>query len=116
LQEEPFILPDLPAHSSSRITNLTIPFAASTFASLLQPHAHITPCHVVGLSAGGLVALELAKARPELVQSLFVTGVGGLAEKRWLMAMVPYVLFLVVRLQSMLPDSLNDYMLRRMGR
>jgi hypothetical protein len=27
------------------------------------------------------VALELAKARPELVQSLFVTGVGGFAEK-----------------------------------
>jgi hypothetical protein len=31
------------------------------------------------------------------------------------MAVAPYVLFLMVRLQSVLPDTLNDYMLRRMG-
>jgi pimeloyl-ACP methyl ester carboxylesterase len=61
------------------------------------------------------VALELAKAHPELVQSLFVTGVGGFARRHWLMAMAPYVLFPMVRLQSVLPDPLNDYMLGRMG-
>jgi hypothetical protein len=61
------------------------------------------------------VALELARAHPKLVQGLFVTGVGGFAGRRWLMAMAPYVLFPMVRLQNVLPASLNDYLLRRMG-
>jgi pimeloyl-ACP methyl ester carboxylesterase len=110
------LIPDLPAHSSStHITPFTIPYAASLVASLLESHAHSTPCHVVGLSAGGFVALALAKARPELVQSLFVTGVGGIAARRWLMAAAPYLVTAIVKLQSVLPEFLNDYIMRKMG-
>jgi pimeloyl-ACP methyl ester carboxylesterase len=109
------LVPDLPAHSSSAdITPFTIAHAASLVASLLDSHARSTPCHVVGLSAGGFVALGLAKARPELVQSLFVTGVGGAAARRWLMAAAPYVVTAAVTLQSVLPDALNDFMVRKM--
>ena len=61
------------------------------------------------------MALALAKTHPELVRSLFVTGVGGVAKRRWLMAAAPYLVTAVVKLQSLLPDFLNDYILRKMG-
>src|SRR5256885_1364514 len=64
------LTPDLPAHSSSQVTTFTISPAASLVASLIKSHAHSIPCHVVGLSAGGFVALVLAKAHPQLVQTL----------------------------------------------
>lgn len=81
------LIPDLPAHSSSPdIIPFTIPHAASLVAALLKSHAKSTPCHVVGLSLGGFIAIALANAHPELVQSLPITGVGGVAEKNgsWL--------------------------------
>lgn len=110
------LVPDLPSHSSSaEIAPFVIPYAASLVASLLISHARSTPCHVVGLSAGGFVALELAKSYPELVQTLFVTGVGGIAQRRWLMAAAPYMLTAVVKVQSVLPDVLNKYMAGKMG-
>jgi pimeloyl-ACP methyl ester carboxylesterase len=110
------LVPDLPAHSSSPdITPFTIPHAASLVASLLQSPAKSTPCHVVGLSLGGFIAIALANAHPELVQSLFVTGVGGVAEKGWLMAAALYMVTAMAKLQSVLPDLVNDYVIPKMG-
>jgi pimeloyl-ACP methyl ester carboxylesterase len=110
------LIPDLPAHSSSPdIIPFTIPHAASLVAALLKSHAKSTPCHVVGLSLGGFIAIALANAHPELVQSLFITGVGGVAEKKWLLAAAPYVVTAVVKVQSVLPEFVNDYVIRKMG-
>jgi pimeloyl-ACP methyl ester carboxylesterase len=116
LSSHHLFVPDLPAHASSPdITPFTIPHAASLIASLLKSHAKSTPCHVLALSLGGFIAIALANAHPELVQSLFVTGVGGVAEKGWLMAAVPYMVTAMVKLQSVLPDLVNDYVIRKMG-
>ena len=67
------------------------------------------------MSAGGFVALELAKSRPDLVQSLFVTGAAGFAGRNWLMTAAPYMVTVMVKLQSMLPNALNSFVVRKMG-
>ena len=41
-------------------------------AELIQNQAQIRRALVVGLSAGGFVAVELAKRHPELLMSLFL--------------------------------------------
>jgi 3-oxoadipate enol-lactonase len=51
---------------------------ATDMAELLQGLA-AAPAHVVGLSLGGMVALELALSRPDLVRSLVVINSGPAA-------------------------------------
>lgn len=66
---------DLPRHSqSAEIQPFTLSSAADHVADLIRKKAQRCRAHVVGLSAGGFVAMELAKRHPELVESLFVTG------------------------------------------
>jgi 3-oxoadipate enol-lactonase len=71
------IAADLRGHGGSskprgryRITRL-----AADMAELLQGLA-ATPAHVVGLSLGGMVALELALGHPDLVRSLVIINSG----------------------------------------
>jgi pimeloyl-ACP methyl ester carboxylesterase len=43
----------------------------------------LAPCHVVGLSMGGFVAMRLATRRPELVRSLVLLETSADPEPRW---------------------------------
>jgi pimeloyl-ACP methyl ester carboxylesterase len=57
-------------------------------AALLIESLRIGPCHVVGLSLGGMVAFELALAAPRLVRSLVIVNSGPevvprTARERW---------------------------------
>lgn len=63
--------------------------AADDVAAVIRQRALDGRAHVVGLSLGGFVALQLLRRHPELVRSCFVTGVAaaGLAGwERWLIA------------------------------
>ncbi|KAF7554376.1 hypothetical protein G7Z17_g2970 [Cylindrodendrum hubeiense] len=66
---------DMCGHSgSSGIRPATIPAQAEHVAALIQSKAHGGTAHVVGLSMGGFVTVELARTYPQVVRSAFATG------------------------------------------
>lgn len=75
LKEYHIIVPDLPKHSQSReIGPFSLSLAAYSVATLIKNHAHDGKAHVVGLSLGGFVTMEVVHRHPALVSSAFVTG------------------------------------------
>jgi pimeloyl-ACP methyl ester carboxylesterase len=69
------ILVDLPGHSSSKhILPLTLENAANAVSHLISTKVDGRKAHIVGLSLGGYVGLDLARRYPEQVLSLFCTG------------------------------------------
>lgn len=73
------VVVDLPGFGSSGCPELDRPFpqvAAEAVGRLLDRLA-IGPAHVLGNSMGAFVAVELALARPELVDRLVLMGFGG---------------------------------------
>jgi pimeloyl-ACP methyl ester carboxylesterase len=70
------LVPDLPEHGRSlAVAPFTIRDSAERLAALVRDRAHGGRAHVVGLSLGGQVGLQLAATAPERVASLLVTGV-----------------------------------------
>lgn len=67
------ILPDLPGHGKS----VSTPWKslADTTDLIAQHVINNRKVHIVGISLGGHVALEIAKRDPEKVLSLFITGI-----------------------------------------
>jgi len=68
---------------------LTIPEVAADAAALIEA-LEVGPCHFVGNSMGGFVALHLAVARPDLLLTATVLGSSGEAEGK-LAAFAPLV-------------------------
>ncbi|KAK7413600.1 hypothetical protein QQX98_007535 [Neonectria punicea] len=69
------IVPDLPQHSRSKaIRPFSLGLAADKVASLIKRYAHGGTAHVVGLSLGGFVAMDLIRRHATLVDSAFVAG------------------------------------------
>lgn len=65
------IVVDLNGHSnSSKILPVLLPASTDCVADLITRHAHGGKAHVVGLSMGGFIALELGRCYPELVHSV----------------------------------------------
>ncbi|KIW99480.1 uncharacterized protein Z518_11219 [Rhinocladiella mackenziei CBS 650.93] len=75
LSDHHLLAVDLPRHSrSAHVRPFQLPAAAEHVAEVIRTQAQNCRAHVVGLSGGGFVALELSKRHPDLVESLFVTG------------------------------------------
>jgi pimeloyl-ACP methyl ester carboxylesterase len=69
------IAPDLPGHGDSRgIRWKNRAATAELVAALIQSEATAGRAHVVGLSLGGSVALELLATRPDLLDHVVVDG------------------------------------------
>jgi pimeloyl-ACP methyl ester carboxylesterase len=70
---------DLPGHGASAFRPwVSLSDTAAAVAELVLRQAYHAQAHLVGLSLGGYVALEVAAARPDLVPSVTVTGVNVL--------------------------------------
>ncbi|KAJ6038596.1 alpha/beta-hydrolase [Penicillium canescens] len=68
-------LVDLPGHSASReFLPLTLDNAVDALARLIKTKVPGGKTHLVGLSMGGFMILELARRHPELLLSLWCTG------------------------------------------
>lgn len=68
------LVPDLPEHGRSRaITPFTMADAARRVAQLIEQRASGGRAHVVGLSLGAQVVVELLNQRPELVEGAFIS-------------------------------------------
>lgn len=76
------LVPDLPGHGKSR----SLPWrsrahAAALVASLIEAEAAGGRAHVVGLSLGGSVALELLATRPDILDRVIVDGCAALPSR-----------------------------------
>jgi pimeloyl-ACP methyl ester carboxylesterase len=80
-------LVDLPAHSRSREIPFSFDNAVSGLARLIEVQVNSKQAHIVGLSLGGFVGLELARRRADLVRSLWCTGCAPFSGvRRWAMS------------------------------
>ncbi|KAK7992731.1 Alpha/Beta hydrolase protein [Apiospora saccharicola] len=79
LSEYHLMIPDLPQHSRSRhVKPFSFELAADLIADLIRTHAHDGKAHLVGMSTGGYIALEMVRRHPDVVQSAYVSGVSYL--------------------------------------
>jgi pimeloyl-ACP methyl ester carboxylesterase len=68
------LVPDLPEHDhSAEIKPFTMNGTALTLADLIRQHAHGSKAHLIGLSLGAQVGVEILKAAPEVLQSAFLS-------------------------------------------
>ena len=73
------LTPDLPGHGASvHRPWRSMADTVAAVADLVSAHAGDSGAHLVGLSLGGYVALDVAAAHPELVASATVSGVNVL--------------------------------------
>jgi pimeloyl-ACP methyl ester carboxylesterase len=73
------LVPDLPGHGGSAVTAWTsLSDTLASVADLVRERSHGGVAHVVGLSLGGYVAVELTAAYPDLVVGALVSGVNVL--------------------------------------
>ncbi|KAK8068736.1 Alpha/Beta hydrolase protein [Apiospora phragmitis] len=76
LSEYHLLIPDLPQHSRSRhVKPFSFDLAADLVADMIRTHAHDGRAHLVGMSTGGYIALELVRRHPDVAQTAFVSGV-----------------------------------------
>ncbi|KAK3389804.1 Alpha/Beta hydrolase protein [Podospora didyma] len=98
---------DANGHSGSAAIQPTdISSSADRVAALIRKHAKNEKAHLVGLSMGGFIALDLARRYPDLVQSIFVTGAHPFRGLFKWMAEHPSVVWYIMGAFEALPDSL----------
>lgn len=72
------LVPDLPGHSRSRNVcrreDFTFELCADYIADMIRKHAHDGRAHIVGMSMGGFIAMEVIRKYPDLVLSAFICG------------------------------------------
>ncbi|WP_329109688.1 alpha/beta hydrolase [Micromonospora sp. NBC_01699] len=77
------LLPDLPGHGRSRGRPwVSVADSADAVAELIRSRVPGGRAHVVGLSLGGYVTVQLAADRPDVVESALVSGVNVLPSSR----------------------------------
>ncbi|ETS81327.1 hypothetical protein PFICI_06329 [Pestalotiopsis fici W106-1] len=90
LTEYHLLIPDLPHHSRSRhIKPFSFALAADLVVDMIKKHAHGGRAHLVGISTGGYVALEIARRHPEVVLSIMTSGSPPLRDVRLKAAQSP---------------------------
>lgn len=102
------LLPDLPGHGASASSHPTFssPLSASTLAELIRAKAHNGKAHVVGLSLGAHVAIELASRYPDVCGDVLVSGYQVFEQSSALGKYMPQALYFQSRLESIVPRSL----------
>lgn len=68
------ILIDLPGHTGSRAIPFSMENAINGISHIIKNETANGKAHIVGLSMGGYIALELARRSPDLILSIFCTG------------------------------------------
>jgi pimeloyl-ACP methyl ester carboxylesterase len=81
------LLVDLPAHSRSKEISFSFDNSVNGLVCLIMSQIEDKQAHIVGLSLGGYIGLELARRHPKLVRSVWGTGCAPLRGfKRWLIS------------------------------
>ncbi|TKA62611.1 hypothetical protein B0A55_11251, partial [Friedmanniomyces simplex] len=69
------LLPDLPSHGqANHIEPFSKQLSARLLADLIRQHAKGGRAHIIALSLGAFVAIELASVNPDVVDEMFISG------------------------------------------
>ena len=69
------IVPDLPEHGlSSELKPFTINGAAELIIDIIKDHGHNRQAHLVGISLGGQIILQILSMDPEVVDHAIISG------------------------------------------
>lgn len=97
------LIPDLPGHGQSRnITPFSVEYSSRLLAKLIREKAIDGTAHVIGLSLGAHVGIDLASRYPQVVNSMFVSGFEVFPQLA-LSPYLPYILWVMMRLESFIP-------------
>lgn len=97
------LLPDLPGHGDAQaIRPFSKQLASKLLADLIREHANNGSAHIVGLSLGAYVALDLASNYPDVVGEVIVSGIKVIPQ---LPSFAPYGLWLGQRVENALPRA-----------
>lgn len=111
LQDFHLLIPSLPSHGSSlSIRPFTLQSSADLLADLIRNHAKTGRAHVVGLSLGGIVALHLGAAHPELVKTVFASGISKFSPSMWT-PILPYTVYGIHYLTACIPRRVSNYLI-----
>ena len=81
LSEYHLLIPDLPQHSRSRhIKPFSFALAADLVAQMIRTHAHDGKAHIIGMSTGGFIAMELIRRHPDVVDSALISGAASISD------------------------------------
>lgn len=105
------LIPDLPGHGESRVIQpFSVSYAARLIAILIENHAHNGRAHVVGLSLGAHVAVELSSSHPEVVDDMFISGF-EIYNHNSLSPYVPHILWTMQRIENIVPRRLIRWLM-----
>jgi len=105
------LVPDLPGHGQSRnIAPFSVEYSSRLLAKLIREKAIDGTAHVIGISLGAHVGIDLASRYPQVVNSIFVSGFEVFPQVA-LSPYVPYFLWLMVRLESFVPRPLVRWLM-----
>ncbi|KAK1810689.1 hypothetical protein LTR12_014930 [Friedmanniomyces endolithicus] len=97
------LLPDLPSHGQAeRIGPFSKQLSARLLADLIRQHAKGGRAHLVALSLGAFVAIELASVHCDVVNEMFISGL-KVMPVAYRTGIAPYGLWLSQRLESYVP-------------
>ncbi len=69
------IIPDLPEHGKSiGVKPFTIKCAAEIIISIIKDHAHDGKAHLVGISLGAQIIIQILSMAPEIVDHVLISG------------------------------------------
>ena len=69
------LIPDLPEHGKSKhVTPLTIETAAEQIIELIKERGHNKKAHIVGISLGGQLVIQILGMAPEVVDHAMISG------------------------------------------
>jgi pimeloyl-ACP methyl ester carboxylesterase len=116
LQDYHLLVIDAPGHSnSSNLLPATIPASSDRIAALVRNRAHGGRAHVVGMSMGGFITLNLARRYPSLVLSAFATGSAPFEGSTKFLASYPSIVWYMSYSMNVMPDGVYWWWTRRLG-
>lgn len=114
LTEYHLLLVDLPSHGASRhLQPFSLDHAALLLSNLVEKEAINGRAHVVGLSLGAHVAINLAVKYPNVVDYVLVSGYQKFDSigPTWLAPYKPRLFCFEQRLENLVPSSIKRYLL-----
>lgn len=104
------LVPDLPGHGESQHLPFTIQLSSHLLSELIKAKAHDAKAHIIGLSLGAHVAVNLISRYPEVVDHAFISGFEVFPQTAFSPYM-PYALWTTQRIESLIPRSVVRWLM-----
>ncbi|KAL8949674.1 MAG: hypothetical protein Q9222_004235 [Ikaeria aurantiellina] len=113
LSQYHLLIPALPRHSPNLKTGpFNLPQTSYLLSELIRSKAKSGKVHVAGISLGGSVAVHLAAHYPDLVESIFASGVFDFGTmSSFTLTVLPYFFFTATTLLGLLPASFERWLI-----